>query len=192
MMLESSLYIDEFEAAIERTKNFNLELPPIDISDNRYLSDNMLEDVPAVLYEALGELSLNEIVAQCMSIHKRVQQPLNDFFKINFMYTIGYVYFEPDYLFKKTEDELKELMNNRPASPEINIHTWLTLPSMEILDFSLPTSMAVHYGWKQGHGHIISSHADELKHGLKYHPMLVGEDYLRKIGALVDFTVYQI
>lgn len=57
---------------------------------------------------------------------------------------------------------------------------------MEIVDVSLPTSYAVLNNIKEGIGSIIASHADELKGGMKYRPMIIGSDYLRKIGALID------
>lgn len=82
----------------------------------------------------------------------------------------------------------------KPGSSAINIgvifgQSRFTLPSMEIIDLSLPTSIAFFRNSAEGLGGVIASHADELKHGLRYHPMLLGADYLNKIGALNMYLI---
>lgn len=184
------MYYTEFNQAIERTQKLSLELPVVDFSDEKYLSKEVHEQIPHILYETFGELDLNEVSQQCMSLHLRIQEPLSQFFGINFMYTLGYVHHPPHDIFKTEESQLISMLEKGLESFALNMHAWLTLPSMEILDFSLSTTLALHYGWKEGHGRVITGMSDELKHGLRYHPMLIGNDFLRKIGAQRDFSMF--
>ena len=73
------------------------------------------------------------------------------------------------------------------SKPQLNIHAWLTLPTCEILDFTLPTTYAVINKTKEGYGEVLAGHADHLLENVRYRPMLLGEDYLRRIGALLEF-----
>jgi len=177
-------YFDEFVEAQQRTAKFNLASPKIQEPTKRLLTPAKLAQFPSVVRDAVGELSLNEVVAQCLSIHFRLQRPLEEFFDVPIIFTIGYVYTPPSYLFRQTEAELLKLLQDGMRGPQVNLHAWLTLPSMEIIDLSLATSIAVIHKNKEGLGGVFASHADELKHGLRYHPMLLGTDYLERIGAL--------
>ena len=91
-------------------------------------------------------------------------------------------------MFHQSEEDLERLLQNGISGNSLSIHAWLTLPTMEILDFSLPTSFAIMHGNEEEIGGLIARHADSLTGGLKYHPMLVGEDFLRKSGGLIEFS----
>ncbi|MDA5492291.1 hypothetical protein PGS50_03360 [Yersinia intermedia] len=82
---------------------------------------------------------------------------------------------------------MKELIKSGISKPQLNIHAWLTLPTCEILDFTLPTTYAVTNKTKEGYGEVLAGHADHLLKNVRYRPMLLGEDYLRRIGALLEF-----
>lgn len=182
-------YFDEFVEAQQRTARFNLDSPKIQEPTKRLLTPFKLAQFSNVVRDAVGELSLKEVVAQCLSIHFRLQRPLEEFFEVPIIFTIGYVYTPPTYLFRQTEDELLKQLQDGMNGPQVNLHAWLTLPSMEIIDLSLATSIAVIHRNEEGLGGVVASHADELEHGLRYHPMLLGADYLEKIGALEIFCI---
>ena len=68
---------------------------------------------------------------------------------------------------------------------EVNLHAWLTLPSMEVLDFSLPTSYAKVNNRPEDIGSAIAEHANKLSaNGMTYKPLIVGEDFLVKSKIL--------
>lgn len=177
-------YYDELVEAQQRTTRFNLACPRIHESTERLLTPSKQALFSDIVRDAVGELSLKEVVAQCLSIHLRLQQPLEKFFDVPIIFTIGYVYTPPNYLFKQTETELFKLLHEGMVGSQVNLHAWLTLPSMEIIDISLASSIAAINQNKELLGSVIASHADELEHGLRYHPMILGADYLEKIGAL--------
>jgi hypothetical protein len=180
------MYIDEFMAAAERTKRLGLDCPDIGVSNGRFLSEEKMNKFPFALRDAVGEIGIEEVVAQCLSIHHKLLGPVSTILGAPTYYTIGYVETSEGTLFEQDETSLKAILDSRLSSFELNIHAWLTLPSMEVLDFSLPTSIAVIKTMNKGIGGLIASKADELKHGMKYHPLLVGDDFLRKTGALIE------
>jgi hypothetical protein len=179
------MYQSEFEAAIERTKKFGLPVSEVNFSSARLLTDELQQKFPYLLREVAGEIGVEELVGQCLSIHYRLLGALDQVFGGKCYFTIGYVETKRK-MFYQSESDLKELMETGISNPSLNIHAWITLPTMEIIDVSLPTTYAVVNDEKEGIGSIIASHADELKNGLSYHPMIIGADYLRKIGALID------
>jgi hypothetical protein len=185
-------YSAELLEAQQRTIRFSLACPEIPPKCSRLLTPKRLEQFPYVVSDAVGELDLKAVVAQCLSFHWRIKAPLEDFFGVPILYTIGYVCKPPSFLFKQTESDLLRLLQTGIQGPKLSIHAWLTLPSAEIIDLSLLTTIAVVHEKEECLGGVIAAHADELNHGLRYHPMLLGEDYLRKIGALVEFHVYGI
>jgi hypothetical protein len=67
----------------------------------------------------------------------------------------------------------------------MNVHAWLTLPSMEIIDATLATTMAIAQGRPEQGGGVVMGHADGFT-GFAYRPMLVGADSLQRAGLLVE------
>ncbi|WP_227105214.1 hypothetical protein [Chromobacterium rhizoryzae] len=185
-------YSAEILEAQQRTIRFGLTCPEISSTCERLLTPERHEQFPYAVRDAVGDLGLEAVVAQCLSLHWRLKEPLEEFFGVPILYTIGYVHTPPSYMFRQSESDLLRLLQTGIQGPQLNIHAWLTLPSAEIIDLSLPTSFAVVNKMKDGLGGVIAAHADELNHGLRYHPMLLGEDYLRRIGALVEFNTYGI
>lgn len=188
----TTTYDAELMEAKHRTIRLGLNCPEIPPACHRFLTQDKLQQFPHAVRAAVGELGLEEVVAQCLSLHWRLKEPLEKFFDAPILYTIGYVHMPPNDMFKQTEAELMQLLQAGMNGNQVRLHAWLTLPSCEIIDLSLPTSIAVINKFNEGLGAVVSSHAEEMKHGLRYHPMLLGEDYLRKIGALVEFHVFGI
>jgi hypothetical protein len=181
------MYQSEFKVAIERTKNFKLPVDEVNYSSSRLLTDRLQEKFPFLLRDAVGEIGVEELVGECLSIHYRLLPAIEEIVGAKCYFTIGYVETTERNMFYQSESDLKQLMETGVSNPSLNIHAWITLPTMEIFDVSLPTSFAVLHKVKDGLGAIIASHADELTGGIKYHPMIVGTDYLRKIGVLIGY-----
>lgn len=106
------------------------------------------------------------------------------------LYTIGWVDDGTEKgMFKFDDAFIADKLNNGHAGGTVNIHAWLTLPSMEVIDVALITSIAVLQKLPEGHGGVLAQHPDELK-GMAYKPMLVGPDFLRKSGILKEWSIY--
>lgn len=183
------MYAEEFIAAADRTKRLSLKCPDFSVIDKRFLSEEKMNKFPYALRDAVGEIGIEELVAQCLSIHHKLAEPVSNILEAPVYYTIGYVETSEGSLFKQNEESLKTILESGLPSLELNIHAWLTLPSMEVLDVSLSTSLAVIKKMEKGLGGVIAAKADELKDGISYHPLLIGDDFLRKTDALIEFRI---
>ena len=183
------MYKNEFESAVERTKNFGLKCPDVSYQEGRLLTPDLMSGFAQAFQKHIGEPSVEDVVAQCLSFHFALLEPMSKIIGMPCQFTIGYVETVDRLMFHQTEDDLLNILNNGVSEPSLNIHAWLTLPTMEIIDLSLPTSYAVLNNHKDGIGGVIAKHPDELTGGMKYHPMLVGEDFLRKSGAMIEFRI---
>lgn len=174
-------YLAEFHNAIAFSSELGVQ-SHIEFTGERYLTPEKMGAIPYAIRDALGELTEEEVVAQCVSINLRLIRPLANVLGIEPLFTIGYVQHDGSPRFKQPETYFRELAAHGLGNHSFDAHAWLTLPSMEILDFSFPTSMAVLNGWREGRGMVIGGHADELKHDLSFHPQVVGEASVVKLG----------
>ncbi|MFN1150169.1 hypothetical protein [Serratia liquefaciens] len=107
-------------------------------------------------------------------------------------YTLGWIDDgTPKGLHKFDDDFIAERLANGHQDDTINIHAWLTLPSMEIVDLTLSTTLSILQGRKEGEGGVIVKKADEIT-DFSYKPMLVGETFLSKSGILQNVTWFEM
>lgn len=187
-------YFKDLTAAWKRSKSFNFETTKPKHCSTRYLTDQNMSRIIESIREEFGVLGPTDLVQQCFGLHFMLMELIQDVLSCPVYFTLGAVEIEKGkpFVFHLSEDDVKDLVRGGLKRPDLNLHAWLTLPSMEILDLSLPTSLNALLGWDNIEpGSVISGHADELSGDLRYHPLLVGEDFLRKIGALVEFREYQ-
>lgn len=180
-------YRQEMNAAIDRAARLGLQSPGFAYQEGELLNQQVYNDIPYIVRDAFGNVGAEEIAAQCLSYHMRLLPVLNDYFETELTYTVGYVCMGDNTLFEQSEEQMSALIADGIKKRELQIHAWLTLPTCEIMDFTLPTTFAVINKTQEGYGSVLSGHADKLLHNVRYRPMLLGEDYLRKIGALIDF-----
>ncbi|UHH09849.1 hypothetical protein LU699_16575 [Luteimonas fraxinea] len=176
-------YLSEFQQAVAYSQQLGVK-PDMTFAQERLLVPKNLEAIPYMVRDVLGELTPADLVAQCLSIHLRLVPVLEKVFGVQPAFTIGYIKSGSTFRFKTLDNYFSELAANGLGTRTFEAHAWLTLPSMEILDFSLPTSMALINGWTEGEGMVLSGHADELKHNLSYHPQLVGAEFINKLGLI--------
>lgn len=183
--------LTEMNEAIARAGRLRLNCPGFKPQNGKLLTEKTLKEIPSVVKDTVGYLSVSAVAGQCLSYHLRLRSALRDYFGTEVTYTIGYVSMGEETIFEQTEEQMKGLMSSKGFRPLLNIHAWLTLPTCEVMDFTLPTTYAVmnqtEQGYGEGYGGVIAGHADHLQQGVRYRPMLLGEDYLRKIGALLEF-----
>ncbi|MDO6761910.1 hypothetical protein [Agarivorans sp. 1_MG-2023] len=183
------MYKQEFKNAVERTKGFGLNCPIVRFQEGRLLTPELMGGFAKAFQEHIGEPDVEDVVAQCLSFHFRLLEPMSNIVGMPCQFTIGYVETNERLMFHQTEESLLNILENGIKGSTLNIHAWLTLPTMEIIDLSLPTSYAVINNHKEGIGGVIAQHPDELTGGMKYHPMLIGEDFLIKSGAMIGFRI---
>ena len=179
------MYLKNFHKAIERNLNLGLLTPKVSYEENRYLSSEFLNKLPLILYRELGAINPLELHKNCMGIHYRLKPIFEKSLNTEVYLTLGKVKVYDQHLFEIEENEIKNLLINKVQEP-LNIHAWLTLPSMEIIDLTLATTYSIINKTEEGLGAAITKHYSELTHGMTYEPMLIGDDFLRKTGGIIE------
>lgn len=173
-------YKDEYKEAIKRTKKLKLKLPNIEISDNIYLNEPFLNKFDKIIKKY--DFHSSDIYLKCYDFNYEIKKILDTQLDFNFMYTIGYIEVNNEPYFQSTENELLKMIQDKKPNYNdggLKIHVWLTLPSMEIIDFTLPTTLNNKFP-KIPKGGVIMRHADENNY-IKHKPLLVGDDFFKKI-----------
>lgn len=183
-------YALEWSEAVGRSRRFGLEVPAHDVEpDRRYLGTEMYAELPYVVRDGLGELENVDVVAQCLSLHHRLIPVFEDWLQCPVLYTLGWVDTGTERgMFRFGEDFIESALRTGHNGSTVNIHAWLTLPSFEVIDMSLATTYGAIHKLPELHGSVIAKYADDLT-GMAYKPMLVGSDFLRKSGMLVQFAL---
>lgn len=186
-------YAQEWSEAIERSRRLGLEVPAHMVEpDRRYLDTVKHAELPYVVRDGLGELDNVDVVAQCLSLHYRLIPVFEEWLQCPVLYTLGWVDTGTERgMFRFGEDFIESTLRKGHQGGTINIHAWLTLPSLEVIDMSLATTYGAIHKLPELHGSVISKYADDLT-GMAYKPMLVGSDFLSKSGMLVQFTSYTL
>lgn len=182
-------YKQEFQSALKRTGSLGIDVPPADHYAACYRSDKNINRLVAGLSEVYGSISPRKFLGQCLNIHHQLKPLVDDCFKVKSYYTVGYVRRSGKDMFKITEADIAELLVSGMQGSTLHYHAWLTLPSMEIIDLTLPTVSAVIKNNSNDLGGIIANNPNHLneKLKLKFKPVIVGQDFLTKIGALEKF-----
>lgn len=184
-------YKEEWQDALERTKRYGLNVPAdaYQQQQQKYLTKEVHDRFPYVVRDAFGNLEYEDIVAQCMAIHYRLAPVMEDLLKCPVFFTIGWIDDGSEQgMFRFGEEFIQEHLNapKTTVGGQANLHAWLTLPSMEVIDISLVTTIVVLQKLDKGHGGVLAGPADDFN-GFAYKPMLVGTDFLRKAGMLWEF-----
>lgn len=180
-------YAQEWYKAVARTTELGLTLPKHKVNTNiQILTDERQKAFHNVLKDSLGELNYKDVVAQCISIHYRLLPVIEKWLDCPVLYTLGWIDDGTDEgMFKFDDAFIMNKLQNGCSGDRVSMHAWLTLPSMEVIDVSLATSISVMNNLTEGHGGVIAKHAD-LLNGMTYKPMLIGVDFLRKSRLLVE------
>lgn len=185
-------YLAEWRHAIDRTKRFGLLVPQHEIDvEKTWLDVAAQEKFPSAIHDAMGELSPEEVALQCIAIHYRLQPVIQKWLDCEVLYTIGWVDFQSsEGMYRFDDSFVQNRLEHGHPSKQVPIHTWLTLPSMEIIDVALGTTMSVVQKNPEMMGGVISGKADSLR-GMAYKPMLVGADFLVQTKLIQRFSIFE-
>ncbi len=185
-----STYTQEFIEAVKRTQKYGLIVPAHKIDESkRWLDAKAQSEFPSVMENGVGDIDIGNVVAQCFAINYKLAPVVSDWLGCDAIYTLGWIDDGTDKGMFRFDDHFiaDRLRTNYPLAPT-NMHAWLTLPSMEILDITLNTSIGYIQNKPEMLGSVIARHASRMK-GLSYKPMLVGDDFLFKAKIFRFFPI---
>lgn len=173
-------YLEEFIQALERTKSFRLPIADCSLKPTlRLLSNSNQDCLHEAIMTALGNPGPEELDANCLNITRTLVKPISKLFGVEALFTLGWLDLgDGDTMFKFDEKYIENtVLKGHAKGAKKHMHAWLTLPSMEIIDATIATSLAKQFNQPNWQRQTLAEHADSLK-GIIYKPMLVGTSFL--------------
>jgi hypothetical protein len=183
-------YEKEFLEALNFSKKeLNVKIP-FKFSQKKILSDNASLEISNAIFKEYGDINFKEFFsANCATVNCLMFDFLKKFCGHDIYYTIGYLADkvkknkngEKLLLFNEDKKKIVEYIKGdlvRIGNPEdfkMNIHVWVTLPSMEIIDLTLSTSLSniPHFYGKEKPGRIIAGYPWNKNNDFEYHPQVI-------------------
>lgn len=181
-------YLDEFQQAIDLSGELGFSVQKPEVTETHYLTDEIQNRLHEWMLEVIGpEQDAHKLIGKCLANHLNAIGFVRKLVGVEPTFTLGYVTMDNENYHYFSEENLRGWAKNGLPDPTQFVgHAWLTLPSLEIIDFTfLATYAYVQYkktGRNIGMG-VLARHADEVQ-GIKYRPVAVGADIPGKIGAL--------
>lgn len=182
-------YALDFQAAKIFSTDIGLYVPDwLESTDLIFENQTKHAELHRIMMSLLGDPPvLARLATQCLPVHAALIQTVANIVGVMPALTIGCVTSaDGDRWFSVTEPEIRRWCATGIENPlSLKLHAWLTLPTMEIVDFTfLPTfaitqaqpgssAKVVEFG-------VIAKHADALT-GMTYTPVAVGNDIPRKL-----------
>lgn len=134
--------------------------------------------------------SVNRIAGECLNMHVHLADRLRSAFGLTVYLTIGSV----DVLGKEWASfdpaAARSLFERKLSVGEKFVgHGWLTLPSYEIIDATIQTTIGIQQSDDSMIGNIVAQHVSDLTAAFVYHPSVLGEEYIHSINGMQKFRV---
>jgi hypothetical protein len=184
-----------FAQAVERTVELGLSKPEIVYTDKTYWTPEAMSGFNTLIREERKELladGLDGSTERRIQIHVGLIEPLQKFLACTAYLTVGSVRRSKNEWYALSEKEVRQWLKEGAYGDDLNLHAWLTLDSMEILDMTfLPTIVGISEK-SEFSRRTIATNPDALPraqpqssayptNGLKYQPFVVGLDFLGKL-----------
>ncbi|MFT7109910.1 MAG: hypothetical protein ACI843_001577 [Psychrobacter glaciei] len=174
---------DELLSAIQNTRDYGFAVDDVVPIEGRLLNNARLFELHTRLIEVFGKLDIEILNGRCVTVSFEAMPLVREVFKVEPILTIGWLTSEDKVKFYKSPEEIRNLILNGSNGELFGMHVWITLPTMEVLDFTFATSCGVVQSDESLIGQIIAGHMDELI-GMSFHPSLVGDDVLMNSNLL--------
>lgn len=179
-------YKNKLIEACERVKT--LGYPVQDISQNSFQLDaffvgekmNLLTNL---LTATLGRLEPESLQGNCINVSLLIQKLIATEFNLKSYLTMGYIMLEDKKFFEFSENDIETWLQDGISDLfNINIHAWLTLESLEIIDVTFPTTISLIWDVPELLGQIICNQPGEIKTDMNFYPVIIGQAILPAFG----------
>jgi len=177
-------YLKEFKAAATRTRKLNLG--EVTVGETAVTLDQAVLNA----IEETGHIPFKQRAVQALNVNFGMYHMLAKKFHIpGGMLTMGNVAVDGEMRFPVTPAHFRKMVENESGEDALGTyHLWTTLPGGVILDHVLPSSLAgeglVEVDEAVPAERYLYGPADELPHGITYHPMVAGLEFLIASGTV--------
>lgn len=178
---KSADYEAEFREADARREIVGLSALRVPLVADLFLPHGG-DDLNFRLRGTTQQFTFEQLANQCISVHSLLLPEIANHLGTAPILTLGFVRLGENSIFSFSEEHLRTWgRDGAPSFHAADIHCWITLPSLEILDYTLGAAI-----YKQTHdprvrGAMVARHCSQLR-GMSYHPVILGEDALPRLG----------
>lgn len=185
-------YIQKFKDAINNSKKHDLDIPESAMNGlcEKILTDDIATDVANAFSQAFKGWSNDDFVGQCLKSHIIFQPYIEKLIGRPVTFTVGFIEGDTQNYFEFSEDDVRKWISDGIHQEDTRLHSWLTLPSGEILDLAFMPTFAKINKMDIPRGSMIADYSCNLN-GMEYIPMYLGLGFLKKIGALKVELIYE-
>lgn len=179
-------YYTEFIKAIERTEGWGFDIGEMFLDKSVTFLDKNSHFELLDLFEWNYKDLNDEIRMDCTNVSVNMLDLVRNHFNTDAFLTTGNLSSDNLPHFECTLDYLKSIALSKTPYPKLKVHMWITLSSGEIIDFTFFRSMAKVFPNYEPYKSIVLTTPliEDLK--LIYNPMIVGSDFYRKTGNMID------
>jgi hypothetical protein len=175
-------YSIKFKEAVKRSRKLGLNEGETYKRYKQNYSHEKLGKSAIARYTEMGWTTA-DLSQNCGHAHAEIYHLLDSFGEQVYL-TIGNVVINGKHSLKVTPEALVKELEKGECKGLMNMHVWLTLPDMSIMDFTIRPNQDLN---NNVHSDIESSiiylRPDEVDQDHYYEPMLVGAEYLQRIGV---------
>jgi hypothetical protein len=184
-------YEAEFHEANARRELFGKDPLPFEKSTSWFLDEVSLRKMILGIQRETRNYTAEQMAGQCATVSMRLAPLISAILGAKTIFTLGYFSVGETKLFYFDENTLRQWAHEGPPQfPLVEVHAWLTLPSFEIIDSTIASSLGVAQNFKEALGRAITLHYSKLTGGMEYHPVILGEDMLPVFG-LQQLLLYE-
>ncbi len=192
-------YSEEFQTALEFSKERGIFSADYQSNTTTYIAEWLMYELGPKIAEYFTQDSFTRFMGGAQNsvrLHHLFKPVIDELLKVDSVVTTGYVRVpndanEIEEFGKMTQADAALALKSAEA-PE-KIHTWITLPSGEIIDIAFMTLYGILYNEESLIGNIVAKHPKDLTGGMEYHPIFIGEGFYEKCGFdfNIDFARYE-
>lgn len=184
-------YKKQLIEAIERTRGNGISVKDFLIESASFpiINNQNGKEIQGILDEHVFNEPFDKVHTQCIHHSWNVQDLISEALNCDVLLTFGYFLNGSQKIFYTSEQEILQ-WRGMPDDQRRNIHSWLTLPSLEIIDITLMATSGKMAG-KEPHEFnykVFKHYRPDDHYGLPnsiYHtPQFVDDDFLEKVGLL--------
>jgi hypothetical protein len=184
--MEQMNYYTEFINAVKRTETWGFNTGEIILDKGKTFLDRNSHFELFELFEWNYKGLSDSTRMDCTNVSVNMLELVRDHFCTDAYLTTGNITADNKPFFECTVDYLRDIASKTQFNPKLKVHMWITLSSGEIVDFTFLRSMAkVNKDYEPYKSVVMTTpFLEDLK--LVYSPMIVGSDFYRKTGNMVD------
>lgn len=186
-------YLERLANAYDFTAKLGASFERLPLMDTTLFTSEAGERVQAAI-AALGIDSFAGAVGQCIKWSHALRPCAERALGIPILLTFGQVLSPERAFFDPSWNDLRDWYRNGFSAADIegrsgiNLHAWWTLPSGEVMDVTLWSTLSAVWGKPQMLGAMTGGWPDDIAPNPIYVPMVIGDDYIETVERRMPFA----